>query len=180
VRATLSVATRNWPTPCFLLVWVDDEPGQFVPGGAVHAGFKLSASGESIGLFAPDGREVDSVTFAAQASGFSEGSWPDGAGSGGGAYAQSAPTPGGPNDLSPPGPPVIPETTIALAGEGILEFTFGTEFGRYYSIQFSDDLAAWQTIESFIPGTGATFVADSICYRISPHGCKSTFYAFSF
>ncbi len=22
--------------------------------------------------------------------------------------------------------------------------------------------------------------ADSICYRISPHGCKSTFYAFSF
>jgi hypothetical protein len=36
--------------------------------------------------------------------------------------------------------------------------TFGTEFGRYYSVQFSDDLAAWQPIESPIPATGGTLV----------------------
>ncbi len=46
--------------------------------GADHTGFALSASGEAIGLFYPDGSAIDVVVFGQQNEGVSEGRFPDG------------------------------------------------------------------------------------------------------
>jgi hypothetical protein len=46
--------------------------------GPEHAGFKLSNGGEAIGLYDGTGREIDSVTFGAQAVGVSQGRLLDG------------------------------------------------------------------------------------------------------
>jgi hypothetical protein len=56
----------------FVLIWADDR------NTGRHANFKLSASGESIGLFDPAGKVVDTVSFAAQEDDISSGRWPDG------------------------------------------------------------------------------------------------------
>lgn len=45
-----------------------------------EVGFKLSASGDEIGLYTPTGTPVNEVSFGAQASGVSQGRFPDGAG----------------------------------------------------------------------------------------------------
>lgn len=66
------------PAKGYLLVWADEETGQNAFGADVHAGFKLAGSGEQIGLFAPDGSLVDSVTFGAQIDDVSEGRASDG------------------------------------------------------------------------------------------------------
>ncbi len=51
--------------------------GEETPG-VNHLNFKLSASGETLVLNSPDGREVDRVAFGPQIDGLSEGRWPDG------------------------------------------------------------------------------------------------------
>ncbi|MFT4547155.1 MAG: hypothetical protein ACI9MB_001101, partial [Verrucomicrobiales bacterium] len=138
----------------FLLVWADNEPVQHQSGGDLHASFSLRASGEAIGLFAPDGREVDSVIFAAQPGDVSDGRWPDGE-PGEGILRQSAPTPGTANDLTPAGAPLIPNVSLVwnAAGDGLV-LTFTTEFGRYYVVQHSPDLreGSWQSVSSELPG----------------------------
>jgi len=60
----------------FLLIWADGQIDQ----GPLHASFKLSASGEAIGLFASDGvTRIDGVTFGAQQADRSYARIPDGA-----------------------------------------------------------------------------------------------------
>ena len=49
------------PSNSFVLVWADNSPAQ----GVLHANFTLSAAGEYVGLYAPDGSLLDSVTFPA-------------------------------------------------------------------------------------------------------------------
>ena len=44
----------------YLLIWCDDK------GAGLHAGFKLSADGEEVGLFDSAGDMVDSITFGPQ------------------------------------------------------------------------------------------------------------------
>ena len=148
----------------YLLVWADGEPGQHQAGGDLHANFSLRAGGEAIGLFAPDRREVDSVVFAAQADDVSDGRWPDGDQEAG-ILRQSAPTPGGANDLTPSGAPSIPDVSLVwdATGDGLL-LSFTTEFGRYYAVQYSADMStgSWQTVSSEIPGKG-----DPIEYQIA-------------
>lgn len=74
----------------YTLIWADAEPDE----GPLHADFKLSASGEEIGLFAPDGRLIDSVAFPAGAENVSYGRLGDG----GPAWQTLAvASPGGPN-----------------------------------------------------------------------------------
>ena len=55
--------------------WADGTPS----AGANHANFKFSILGESIGFANPAGTLIDSITFAAQQTGVSEGRFPDGA-----------------------------------------------------------------------------------------------------
>jgi hypothetical protein len=91
----------KWPLPAgtliaphgFLLIWCDDDPGD----GPLHATFKLSASGESIGIYSTqDGQVVvlDEHAFGAQDTDVSEGRLPDG----GPQWRNfTTPTPGGSN-----------------------------------------------------------------------------------
>lgn len=65
-----------------LLVWADNESGQNMVGGVpradMHVDFALSVNGEAIGLFAPDGTQIDAVTFGLQPPDISMGRFPDG------------------------------------------------------------------------------------------------------
>jgi hypothetical protein len=69
----------------FVIIWADDA------AVGVHTNFKLSAAGESIGLYDPAGSLVDTVTFGPQPNDISKGRYPDGASSW---YAMSPATPG--------------------------------------------------------------------------------------
>ncbi|MGZ8920926.1 MAG: lamin tail domain-containing protein, partial [Limisphaerales bacterium] len=70
---------KTIPAGGYLIIWADEEPPQNAFGPDIHATFKLSASGEQIGLYGPDGALVDSVVFGAQVSNVSEGRVSDGA-----------------------------------------------------------------------------------------------------
>ncbi len=107
----------------YLLVWADDETGQNTPGGDLHVNFKLSAGGEAIGLYAPDGSVVDEVTFETQAADVSEGRQPDGAPPP--FMALPVPTPGQPNaDNGGNLAPVLAEIGDRVVQEGgTLSFT---------------------------------------------------------
>ncbi len=66
------------PPQGYLLVWADGEKGQNVSTNIdLHADFKLSATGEEIGLFGADGTKIDSVAFGAQSDDISQGRYPD-------------------------------------------------------------------------------------------------------
>ncbi len=68
-------AVTTIPAHGFLLVWADQEGEQ----GPLHANFKLSAGGESIGLYDAQSNLLDSVTFQSQEADVSLGRLPDGA-----------------------------------------------------------------------------------------------------
>jgi hypothetical protein len=56
----------------YLLIWADDK------NSGAHTNFKLSASGESIGLYNSSGQVIDTLTFGAQQDDISYGRVPDG------------------------------------------------------------------------------------------------------
>jgi hypothetical protein len=63
------------PAHGFLVFWADDETAQ----GPLHTNFKLSGSGEEIGLYDTDGvTQIDAVVFGAQTTDISYGRYPDG------------------------------------------------------------------------------------------------------
>jgi hypothetical protein len=84
-----------------LRIWADDDAGD----GPLHAGFKLSAQGEALGLFAADGVTLlDLYHFRPQLPDVSEGRLPDG-----GAFLRllAAPSPGAPNTGAGNLPPLV-------------------------------------------------------------------------
>jgi hypothetical protein len=82
----------------YLLVWADGETGQNSTNRAdLHASFKLSKVGDSIGIFAADGTVIDFVSFGPQATDVSEGRFPDGSPS---IYGLATPTPRAVNFLA--------------------------------------------------------------------------------
>lgn len=84
------------PAGGYLVLWADGQPDQ----GALHVDFRLSGTGESIGLMDSDGATtLDVSTFPAQATDVSYGRLPDGADS----WQQfEAATPGGSNSFVAP------------------------------------------------------------------------------
>ena len=67
------------PPHGYLLVWADNQTAQnALNTGDLHVNFKLSKSGDAIGLFTPDGIQIDAVTFGAQTTDVSLGRFPDG------------------------------------------------------------------------------------------------------
>ncbi|HON06713.1 MAG TPA: putative Ig domain-containing protein [Verrucomicrobiota bacterium] len=67
------------PAYGYLMVWADGEQNQnSSTNPALHVSFKLSSSGEAIGLFAPDGTLVDGIIFGQQSPDISQGRFPDG------------------------------------------------------------------------------------------------------
>jgi hypothetical protein len=80
------------PAHGYLLVWADGEYRE----SALHTTFKLSSSGEQLGLYATDGEHllmVDTLTFGPQGTDTSYGRIPDG----GGWRVLTVPTPGAEN-----------------------------------------------------------------------------------
>ena len=142
------------PAGGFLLVWADNEPNQNSPAlRDLHAGFKLDKSGDAIGLFAPDGALIDSVTFGPQLGDWSQGRVPDGAP---GLHFFVTPSPLATNSLPPAPPPRL--TTIRLQPEGAVTFTWQAAPGRLYRVEAtaSLDAAVWVPLSAPAPATGDT------------------------
>ena len=135
------------PAGGFLLVWADNEPAQNSPG-VPHVAFRLSNTGETIGLYAPDSRLMDSVTFAAQTADDTEGRYADGSAD---LYPLTQPTPGTANVL-------LVLTNVQTTAAGV-EISFATTPGRRYRVEFSTDLIAWSPLTADTTATGLTMTA---------------------
>jgi hypothetical protein len=125
------------PARGFLFLWADEDTGRNGTDTFLHAGFRLSQNGEGIGLFAPDGSTVDSVTFGAQTNNMSQGRWPDGNAD---RYFMPTPTPNAPNVIPGQPPAEIRIITASIAPNGDLVITWTAETGRAYRVQYKDDL----------------------------------------
>ncbi|MEO8428117.1 MAG: lamin tail domain-containing protein, partial [Verrucomicrobiota bacterium] len=125
----------------YLLVWADD---QLCSDADVHAAFKLSAGGEQIGLFAPDGRLIDGMTFPNQKEDVSYGRFPDGAGST--FFFMEQPTPRGANVLAATNSAGFLAT--AAVTNNVITISWPTTAGRMYRVEFSTDLntRGWQPL----------------------------------
>jgi hypothetical protein len=76
----------------YILIWCDEQASQ----QGIHTNFKLSKSGEFIGLVDADGISIiDSITFGLQTSDISMGRFPDGANN----WIFMSPTPGSANTI---------------------------------------------------------------------------------
>jgi hypothetical protein len=83
------------PPHGFILVWADNNNAQNSTNRPeLHVNFKLSKSGESIGLFSPDGPAIDALSFGGQTTDVTEGRYPDGTTT---IRTMPTPTPGAPN-----------------------------------------------------------------------------------
>jgi hypothetical protein len=85
------------PAYGFLVFWADNTPAQ----GPTHTNFALSASGESLGLFAPAAEnfaQIDAFSFGPMASNEARGRLPDGTGP---PTVELNPTPGTSNVFIP-------------------------------------------------------------------------------
>ena len=110
------------PAGGYLLVWADGEPGQTGLGFGLHANFKLSALGETIGLYAPDGSLVDQVTFGAQVPDVSQGRSPDGYGGGFQNFSKPSPGATNPQNTSPGWPTLESVAALRIDEGGLIEF----------------------------------------------------------
>ncbi len=133
-----------------LLVWADEQGDQFAAGGALHANFKLSRAGESIGLYAPGGELVDFVEFGPQEPDVSEGRvsfegnlrverFPD-------------PSPGLPNQAAPQ--TLVLQLALDESGQVVLQFA--ARAGGTYQLRSRDSLSAgeWMPLGDPIVGDG--------------------------
>jgi hypothetical protein len=143
----------------YLLVWADGESAQNSTNQPdLHADFSLGKGGESIGLYAPDGREIDTVTFGAQTTDRSEGRCPDG-----GEVVQvlSIATPGTVNAL----PAAFPHMEGVSISQTNIIFNWPSINGMQYQIYYKHNLqdAYWVPLGGPIAGTGdILFVTNSL------------------
>jgi hypothetical protein len=138
----------------FLLVWADNDTSLNASdtNGDLHANFQLSAGGEAIGLFAPDGTQQAAVTFGQQIQNVSQGLFPDG--NTNGIYLMTNSTPRAANTLAPPAPPHIEQ--ISVNSGGVVQFTFSVSPGARYQIEFRNDLGSGSWISVGTPQTAAS------------------------
>ncbi|MFZ4620400.1 MAG: CotH kinase family protein [Bacteroidota bacterium] len=150
------------PARSFIIIWPDDKTV------GVHTNFKLSASGESIGLFDPSGAVVDTVIFGAQQDDVSSGRFPDGASAW---FSMSPATPGTANtELSianrTPQPqlshmsgfyPNAFSVTIAPPAGAAVRYTLDghtpTETSLLYSTPVTIDSTRVLRVKAFKPGS---------------------------
>lgn len=104
------------PAQGYLLVWADGEPAQNNPASPeLHTSFSLSRGGEAIGLFTPEGLQVDAVTFGAQDSDIAQGRFPDGSTV---IYSLTNYTPSAPNYYPLPN---VPPKIAGIANRSVFE-----------------------------------------------------------
>jgi hypothetical protein len=144
------------PANGFLLVWADNDSGQnSTNSNQLHVNFALDRMGESIGLYSPDRVVVDEIVFGVQSDEVSEGRFPDGSVE----VFGLSPTPVGPNVLlGEPGAPSIMD--LQLLDGNQLSFSFATELGSVYRVDFKNDLndVQWMPLTIPINGTGEVIV----------------------
>jgi hypothetical protein len=142
------------------LVWADNETGQNMSGGVprpdLHVNFQMARAGEGLGLFAPDGSQIDAIIFTNQLDDVSEGRYPDGT-------ATIVPMPGtasprAANYLEGGNPP--PVFTSSVRNGDNLELSWSTVAGRRYAVDYKNDLgqAQWTPLETNLAsGTSLSF-----------------------
>ena len=116
---------------------------------SAKAAFKLSASGETLTLSAPDGTVVDTVTFGPQVTDISQGRVPDGSAT---VDFLSAPSAGTANGQAIS----APSATATSTSPGTVKITVNTTAGFSYQLQRKDDLSAaiWSNIGITVTGDG--------------------------
>lgn len=134
------------PAKGFLFMWADDERST---NGQVHVNFRLSNDGETLGLFAPNGSSIDSVTFGAQQADISEGRTTDG---GTERSFFTSPTPGFTNA----GAFLVGATK---SGPSEISISWSSTAGKTYQVLFKASLTdpTWTPLTT-ITATGATSV----------------------
>jgi hypothetical protein len=177
----------------FLLVWADNETDQNLAGnGDLHVGFRLSIDGEDLGLFAPNGDPIDTLSFGLQTADLSRGLWPDGNAS---VIDLPAPTPGASNtgntdpNIAPVVGPVsdqtVPENsalqlTIPATdanADQVLSFTLGSGAPSGAVINSTSGLLTWTPSEAQGPNTylltvnvldnGSPPLGDSVSFQVA-------------
>jgi hypothetical protein len=129
-------------------VWADNESAQNTAsptaGSQLHVSFRLSNTGDTIQLSAPDGHVIDSVSFGPQVANRSEGRFPESSVTWGGL---TLPTPASPNV----------RTSLALPVFGVdgISVQFSTTPGIEYALQRSDDLVTWFDVAPPQSATGS-------------------------
>ena len=135
------------PAGGWLLIWADNEAGQNgVTPNQLHTNFRLSAGGEQLALYTPDGTLVDLITFTAQSTNQSQARYPDSATD----ILFPVPTPGKRNALTPD---II---AVTDAGAGVSAVIFSTEPTHTYQLESTTDLAAWSTWGAPVNAAAAT------------------------
>jgi hypothetical protein len=132
----------------FLLVWADEEPEQNAGTTNIHADFKLSLNGDSIGLFAPDGSLVDALSFGPMGPDESDGRWQDGADE---LFMMRPPTPNAPNR-------VLYIHSVLEPGAGAVAFAWTAVRGAVYLVEAATSL----TETNWIPLGVVTALSDSV------------------
>ncbi len=155
---------RKFPIPTgtiippggFLLVWADEEGGQYAPGGDLHANFRLNQTGETLVLLRADLSVIDELRLPSMPADRSGGRWPDGAVLSPVLLGQ--PTPGAPN-----APPTAPNPTIigvTMDQTGLITVTWSAESGANYRLQATASLVngPWTDVTGDVkaPGTAAS------------------------
>lgn len=150
------------PALGYLLIWADGKPSRNSPTHPdLHINFKLNRDGETIALFAPDGRLVDGVTFGPQAKDLSQGRFPPGSAY---IYSLSTPTPGAANLFVPPAPSFC---GIEPTGTQI-SLTYTTTPGCTYRCDYREQLdgSDWMPLTPPAAATHTTTtVVDSLVGR---------------
>jgi hypothetical protein len=139
------------PAGGFLLVWADGETNQNrAEWPDLHTNFKLDKAGDAIGLFAPDGTLIDSVTFGPQISNWSQGRVPDGAP---GLHFLVLPSPLKTNSL--PAASELRFTEIRRLPTGAIALSWQATPGRLYRVEAKDSLGevTWTELTVAAPAT---------------------------
>ncbi|HKX61750.1 MAG TPA: lamin tail domain-containing protein, partial [Verrucomicrobiae bacterium] len=140
------------PAGGFLLVWADEDVGQTRTNADLHVNFRLSQSGETIALYDPQGRVIDSISFETQTSNVSEGRFPNGNAA---PFVTLAPTPRASNLTPNSGPEMGP---AELLPGNLIGLIWTAEPGRSYRVQFKGELGAaeWTDLPGTVTATGMT------------------------
>ena len=138
----------------YLLVWADQETDQSRPEGDLHVNFKLSSSGEAIGLYDPTGSRIDSVKFATQTDDVSQGRFPDGAPAP--FVLMQVPTPRRANSNAVPTRPSIAILAAEPMDGGGLRLIWRSRVGSLYQLQTRDSLTEgdWTSVGNPVRGIG--------------------------
>ncbi len=156
------------PVHGYLLIWADGD----IDDSGLHASFRLSADGEEVALFAPDGVEMlDSLSFGPQQADISYGRYPDGSSD---LRAMASPTPGATNIMEYEGicePVQFDVRSRVCTGPTTITLTTATEGATiYYTLNGSSpfsDAREWPTGATYTkPLTlGGTATVKAVAWR---------------